>query len=349
MSNFARTPSELRENAELWWPAALASKETKASVIPRLIATLDKFIGVLHVADSGPEAWRSILPHTDDLPGNLFLKHLMILADVGGEPLERLTLEPKRVFPKGTLSYVWRNELHEYRFQMLMESRLDNSRLHVDGASLSNPVDLSPLMIDTAMLLLHGSASTDGIPEHLADKCIIGSMIGYQQELAKFVRERYIWVSRITRGATANAMGQIAQDHVLNELRGRLPKWKFVRNGKIPLISQTGGRTLTSFDIVGMSPSGKYAAIEVSFQVTTNSTIERKSGQAAARRAVLSRAGHAIVYVIDGAGNFERSSALTTICANSDCTVTLRSSEFDVLASFLSSWDSAKPATSRRR
>ncbi len=63
--------------------------------------------------------------------------------------------------------------------------------------------------------------------------------------------------------------------------------------------------------------------------------IERKAGQARSRQEQLHGRGHKIAYIIDGAGNFERRSALKTICAFSDCTVTLKDSELDKLSKFL--------------
>lgn len=90
-----------------------------------------------------------------------------------------------------------------------------------------------------------------------------------------------------------------------------------------------------SFDIVAHSPSGKYCAIEVSFQVTTNSTIERKAGQAKSRQQVLHEHGHRIAYVIDGSGNFYRRNAIKTICQFSDCTVTFNPEELQSLVNFL--------------
>jgi len=63
--------------------------------------------------------------------------------------------------------------------------------------------------------------------------------------------------------------------------------------------------------------------------------IERKAGQAQSRQDQLKAAGHKIVYVIDGAGNFERRSALKTICRFSDCTVTFKDSELEKLSKFM--------------
>jgi len=83
------------------------------------------------------------------------------------------------------------------------------------------------------------------------------------------------------------------------------------------------------------SPTGRYCAIEVSFQVTTNSVIERKSGQAQSRWEKLHSIGAAIAYVIDGAGNFERENAMRTLCDYSDCTIAFGDTELELLVQFL--------------
>lgn len=116
-------------------------------------------------------------------------------------------------------------------------------------------------------------------------------------------------------------------------LKERLPDWRINRD-QLPKVSHNE-RTSLSVDIVAKSPSGNFCAVEVSFQVTTNSTIERKAGQAKARQELLHDQGHKIAYVIDGAGNFDRQSALKTICQYSDCTVSFRDSELDALVRFL--------------
>jgi hypothetical protein len=311
-------------------------KEQEASVIPRLIQSQDKFISLLHVADSRPDGWRPVLAQTADLPANLFLKHLMVLTDVGGEPLKRLKTELPSVFRSGRMDFTWRDEQHTYKFVSLRgRAQWDNTNLQVDGKGLLTPADITPAIEDVAMLLLFGgSATTPGLPDFVAEKCMLGTLLGRKAELDTFVRQRYIWVSRITGGATANALGHLAQAYVKERLQALLPQWNFSRTA-IPGISQTGGRTDIAFDMIAESPTGRYCAIEVSFQVTTNSTIERKAGQAKARHALMCRNGHHIAYVIDGAGNFERESALNTICKYSDCTVTFNALEIEALARFL--------------
>jgi hypothetical protein len=97
----------------------------------------------------------------------------------------------------------------------------------------------------------------------------------------------------------------------------------------------------TSFDII-VTNQHKYVAIEVSFQVTTNSVIERKAGQAKSRYEQVILAGHKIAYVIDGSGNFTRQSALETICSYSDCTVAFSESELNLLCQFLKDYLQSK-------
>ena len=187
------------------------------------------------------------------------------------------------------------------------------------------------------MFLLFAANCTD-VAGSVFAACSIGDLIGETDELDKFVRGRYIEVSKQTSGAEANAMGYLCQSYVKGFLDRALlqddPKWDLT-GSTIPGISHNDGNTDMSFDIVVKSPTGKCCAIEVSFQVTTNSTIERKGGQAAPRQEALHASGHKIAYVIDGAGNFQRRSAVQTILDHSDCTVSLRDDELSKLAKFL--------------
>ncbi len=331
-----RDPKDLEKYAVKFWPTSLSGHEQASSVIPKLIQSQEKFIGILYVADASPFAWKEVLRATAEMPGNLFLKHLIVLSDVGGEKLQRYRVDIHKFFPKGTMSFRWRDSIYSYTFSSLAVCRAwTNASLRVGGRELSQRAELSSAMEDAAVLLMHGGASTNpNVPDDIQEKCVVGSLLGQKKELDSFVRQRYIHVSRITGGATANAMGQLCESYVREHLRNELPTWDFSRH-TIPGISQNAGRTDMSFDIVAQSPTGKCCAIEVSFQVTTNSTIERKAGQAADRQQLLHEGGSKIAYVIDGAGNFQRRSALATICAYSDCTVTFSDQELDKLVSFL--------------
>ena len=57
---------------------------------------------------------------------------------------------------------------------------------------------------------MFGSTSTVNEEAGLV-ACEIGTLLGKTAILEKYVKERYINVSRITGGATANSLGQLAQ------------------------------------------------------------------------------------------------------------------------------------------
>ncbi|MBI5409921.1 MAG: restriction endonuclease [Nitrospirae bacterium] len=330
---------DLEANAIKWWPEQLSEIARDASIIPKLIETQDKFISLLNIADASPFAWKTVLSMSKKLSANLLLKHLIVLSDISGEKLMRFKKELPQIFPDSTMVFTWNGSRYSYIFQTLLNKKTwSNPHLKVDGKGLATKEYLSPMMDDVINLILFGGASIlANLPPDITEKCMIGTLIGHKKELDSFVRQRYIWVSRITGGATANALGNLAQRYVFDYLQDKLPSWDFTKK-QIPKISQND-RTSLSFDVVASSPKGKCCAIEVSFQVTTNSTIERKAGQAQARQQLLHKNGHKIAYVIDGAGNFERASALKTICQFSDCTVTFKDSELDLLLNFLKSLD----------
>jgi hypothetical protein len=182
------------------------------------------------------------------------------------------------------------------------------------------------------MLLMFGSTSTVSNEAGLS-ACEIGNLLGQTDALEKFAKERYINVSRITGGATANSLGQLAQKEAVKYLKNTLGKdFSVTSNGFIDLEGYE--KKGMPFDVV-VEKNGKKIGVEISFQVTTNSTIERKSGQAANRMKLMHANGYKIAYILDGAGNFQRTSAISTICSNSDCTVAYSKDEFAVLSKWI--------------
>jgi len=331
-----RDIQDIENKALKFWPSEIARKEKNSSIIPKLIETQDKFISLLNISDANPYKWKGTLSSTKTLSGNLFLKHLIVISDIGGEKLMRFKNELPNIL-HNKMNFIWDGKNFIYKFQTLSGSAIwSNKNLSVDGDGLTNSIELTPMMEDVCMLLLFGgSAINENIPSEITEKCIIGTMLGKTDELETFVKQRYIWVSRITGGAEANTLGQLTQNYVKDYLETKLPDWR-INKDQLPNVSQNK-RTSLSVDIIAKSPKGKFCAIEVSFQVTTNSTIERKAGQAQSRQKLLHSKGHKIAYVIDGAGNFARQSALRTICQYSDCTVSFKDSELDKLVKFLKS------------
>ncbi len=338
-TNYAKTFEQLESVASKFWPTELSEIESQVSIIPLLLKTQDQFISILSVETPCLDKLFTII-ESSSLPANLFLKHLVILADFGGEMLQRVSAEFEMLFPEGELNYFWHGEQRKYKFMALPQQKFSNKALKIDGKELSQAHPLDNLKKDAISLLLFGSAYSDENQETASTlaKCEIGDYLGKVAELKSFIKERYIWVSRITGGAKSNNLGQIAQRYVAEYISENLGLENVVvqQSGRLPNVTHTDITTgrMTSFDLI-VTNGKKYVAIEVGFQVTTNSVIERKSGQAKARYDQAEKAGHKIVYVIDGAGNFQRETALRTICSYSHCTVAFSRDELNLLCKFL--------------
>lgn len=342
---YRRTVDELHEHASLFWPEELSQKAATLSVIPKLLETQDQFIAILSLRVRDLESLFSVI-QSSELSANLFLKHLVVLSDFGGEMLQRVNSEFSSFFPNREMIYLWNGEERTYRFKALPVKALTNARLGISGKRLLAPMPLNELHQDVIALLLLGGASIDETVAQWLERCEVSAYLGKPDELTKFIKQRYIWVSRITGGARSNTLGQLAENYVAEYLQECLGAEGITvrQNGTLPGISHRDPETgrLTTFDIV-VSGGGRHAAVEVSFQVTTNSVIERKSREARNRFEQVERAGYKIAYVIDGAGNFQRVSAVGTICEHSHCTVAFSKPEFDLLCEFLTAYFTASP------
>lgn len=341
MAKYNRNITELKTKAAMWWPEELKTKNALANVLPLLLKTQDDFLHLIVLSKNAPFQLFDLIK-VAKYPSNLFLKHLAVLADYGGEPIQRLGRSFKDLFPKSKgangkyyFDFTWKEKTFRYEFKALPVNGLNNKKLFIDGEGLIKEKELNDLTCDMIALLLF--ASTSEYAEHAGlIACEIGTMLGNEDELIKFVKQRYITVSRITGGATANSLGQLAQSEIVRFLTKELgDKYKIIRNGYIT-IDGYEKKDGMPFDLV-VEKGKKKVGIEVSFQVTTNSTIERKAGQAADRQALVHESGYKIAYVLDGAGNFQRSSAISTICNHSDCTVAYTIAEFKVLSNWIKS------------
>jgi hypothetical protein len=199
---------------------------------------------------------------------------------------------------------------------------------------------MSNLSQDVIALLVVGGACTDARAAAVLEKCVIGRYLGDPGRLANYIKQRYIWVSRITGGSDANTLGQLAERTVIKYLEEHLnvPGATIQVGGSLPGVTHRDDRSRsqkpTAFDIV-VARGNKHVGIEVSFQVTTNSVIERKGREALAVFRQVEEAGHRIAYVIDGAGNFQRQAAVENLCTYSHCTIAFSPDEFRVLCAFV--------------
>ncbi len=320
-----KTVEELKKTAVIYWPKEIAEQEKNLSVVPLLLQTQDSFINILQIANIAPDAWITAIKLNKDLYPNLFLKHLCVISDIGGESLKRFATELPPLFKNSPLIFDFHGKSYSHQMESLFRSKKwSNVTLGLDGQNILIEKPMDRAIKDVSMLIIFGSlAISPELPQDITEKCVLGGMLGKKVELDHYIRQRYIWVSRQTGGAKANALGYLIQEYLLRILKKELPDWDFSNKSIDGITERTRGGELklAKFDIVAKSQSGLCWAIESSFQFTTNSTIERKAGQAPSRKIILNAKGHKIAYAIDGAGNFERSSALQTIIESSDCVI----------------------------
>ena len=332
----AKTIEQLEQNACRYWPQEISEAVAKVNPIPMLIQTQDKFLSILKCADASPTSWADVLSATSTLRANIFLKHLSVLTDIGGERLQRFSKDFSTLFPSGKLEFEWNGKNFTYAFSATRPC-WTNKRLCIDKDTLLSDCRLSKELKDVIMLLLWGGVAINNpnLPDELIQKCIVGSLIGHPAELEEFVKQRYIYVSRITGGSTANDCGHVCEESCVSRLKKYLPNTYVIGGHNIAGITQNN-KNETTFDIVVSNPTTSHSCtIEISFQVTTNSVIERKSLLAKERQKLLHKKGHKVAYIIDGSGNFQRRNAVSTILQFSDCSVNFSDAGIKELAKFI--------------
>ncbi|MFZ5910003.1 MAG: hypothetical protein ACOYYU_08325 [Chloroflexota bacterium] len=198
--NYAKTFEQLEAVASKFWPAELSEIESKLSVIPLLLKTQDQFLNIISVETPSLEKLFTVI-ESASLPANLFLKHLVILADFGGEMLQRVSAEFETLFPSGELHYFWRGERRTYKFSAVPKQKFGNKALKIDGKELLNAHPLDDLQKDAIALLLFGNVCSNENSEvaHALSRCKIGKCLGEPHLASKIVKQRYLWFSKIVR------------------------------------------------------------------------------------------------------------------------------------------------------
>ena len=336
---YERTLEELEQHACKWWPPEVREEAQKSSILQILLDTQERFISVLKLADKNNARNLFRILDVSDFPYNLFLKHLTVLTDFGGEPLQRINKDFTELFPTGKLVYDTGEGQKRYTFTSLpVGGTLNNKRMKIDTVeNLSGDSYDKALCKDVIMLLMYGASAVKPSTRAILFKCTIFELLGNDERIEDFVRKNYIRVSTIIRGKLATDLGNVAQQYVVSYLSNALGEnYNVKSNGTIPGVTQNDGVTLTTFDVVvdrknDTSRHKKYVAVEITFQETTNSVIERKGGQARDRFEKITSSRNYIAYIIDGAGNFARTSAVRVLCDNSHCTVAYIQAEFRLL------------------
>jgi len=339
---YLRSVKDLEEVGCKWWPKEVRDEAMRVSILQYLLDTQEKFISLLTLADcKKPEKIFRLLD-ASEFEFHLFLKHLILLTDVGSEPIQRINTSFKEIFPNKELTYKLGRKEYNYTFTALpIKGKPNNKKMQIDTMeNLQTTCRNKDLCKDLIMLLIYGAASTMPRIRAILYKCNAFEYIGQEEKIKQYVRENYIRVSRIIAGKTATDLGNVAQEYALNYLSERLGNnYNLVNNGTIPGVKLDDDKEAT-FDIVvdRKDDDGKikkYVGIEVSFQETSNSVSERKGREAQARFRNTNNKRSYVAYIIDGAGNFSRPSAMNDMCNNSHCNVAFTHTEFELLIEFI--------------
>lgn len=100
------------------------------------------------------------------------------------------------------MEYKWGQEQQCYGFKALpIKGQLTIVRLDLDGKALLKKTAVSGLAQDVIALLVLGGICTDERAAAVLAKCAISQYLDNTAKLMQYVRQRYIWVSRITSGS----------------------------------------------------------------------------------------------------------------------------------------------------
>lgn len=147
--NYRRSVEELKEVASMFWPSELSDKAATLSIIPKLLETQEQFISILNVDVSTLEDFFQVIDGAS-LKGSLFLKHLMVLSDVGAEMIDRWNSQFESLFPLKKLSYLWKGRKFEYKFNQLPLpiKKISNKKLGISGEKLLTTPKLDTFLME---------------------------------------------------------------------------------------------------------------------------------------------------------------------------------------------------------
>jgi len=187
MANYKRDIEQLKSKASMFWPEEFSQKQSELSVIPKLLETQDQFIAILSVGVSSLEGLCKLI-ESSTFPANLFLKHLVVLSDFGGEMLQRVDTQFTWFFPEDSLEYIWQGRTRIHKFRKLpVSGTLNNDKLGISGKKLLRIEPFDDLKKDVMAILLFGSMSIDDETARILSKCEIGNYLGEPDKLEKYI------------------------------------------------------------------------------------------------------------------------------------------------------------------
>lgn len=334
----------LQENGYWFWTTEISSTPSEAPLFKNLRDTRAAFISIL--IESEPNnlirnllSPSPLLTPSSQLTRKLAIKHAMLATDASAEILDRAKsyIAFKKIKTLHSKIDDYKIEYRIKRLGTLFTKRLTNKEiLSADGSLLS----------DLFYIICFGSTTTEFADFLTFKRFRLAELCGRSEAIQKHFQELYLRVSRQLTQLSAQSKGDFLNDFVKTYLDACFagnPSIRWVESRRVPGIGDRRAKSLggEQFDLVyAITPATKgkvsYVAIEVAFQETTNSTMERKARQASLLFEHFSRMGYSLCFVVDGAGFLSaRLKALRDIIQNSHFRVTLKREELSTLCQFI--------------
>jgi len=232
----------------------------------------------------------------------LLLKHIMVLLDTSAETLDRAAMYIKH---KGLTQLTLPDRVIPFSVLTSQKSGLSNNNIYKAGNKLT---------ADILALLCYASESIEFYNFDTFKNCRLSKLAGDSEKLKQHLyylslrsSTQIKQIRAVDFGAQLEAYINLFLEPVLLELG----------------VSKTRRYKEQQFDLV-LYKDDKHIIIEIAFQETTNSTLERKSKQAKnGLYKMINDNDDRLVYIVDGAGYFKRSNALHDLInySNFSCTV----------------------------
>ncbi len=193
MKRQPQIPDDFDPRGDVFWPHELIRDMDSADILPTLIETQSKFLAILQFSSIKPDTWKQFLEIYGRMSAALFLRHIMLLSNIGNASLGKLILL-NRFFPDGYMRYVWQGKEYVYCFRKSWDQEaFDAQTICNNDYTFMQGRDLTPWVEDTIMLLLHGSTVTNAeLPDFCRERCTLGRYMGASHELQDFLRPVYM-------------------------------------------------------------------------------------------------------------------------------------------------------------
>lgn len=329
---------KLQKKGFWFWTKEISSASVEAPLVKSLKESRAAFISIL--TESEPSnLLQNLLNPSKPLTRKMAIKHAMIATDASAELLDRT--KSYIAFKKFKILHAQIGDHKiEYRIKRLgtiFTKRLTNKLIYSANAAL---------LSDLFYVICFGSTTSEFANFLSFRRFRLAELCGNHEAIQKHFQELYLDVSRQLTQLTAQSRGELLNTFVKSKLDACFANnssIKYVENRRVPGVGDKRAKALggEQFDLVyAIKPASgreiKYVAIEVAFQETTNSTMERKARQATLLFVVFNKMGYKLCFVVDGAGFLSaRPKALRDIIQSSHFRVTLKPEELFRLGAFI--------------